>query len=385
MKNKILYSVIVIFLVTLASFVLQRNKSATHEQAPPENVIFQPEGKMVSQSLDIKNEIESPQTTKNAQTTPDEPCYESYNYKCYSKYYRDLVKNSGAVVAIDDIKNRSEKNSTLLSICHPLMHVIGREASTNYKTVSEAFTKGDSFCWSGYHHGIMEGIIEKIGRENISSEINTICADVPNKENYTFDYYNCIHGLGHGIMAEFEDDVPISLKMCDGLIGNWEQQSCYSGVFMQNIIDSTNVANTSNTVKYLKPEDPMYPCNMVEEKYKEQCYLGQTSYALQVTGYNLKKVFDMCAETEQPYRNICNQSMGRDIANQASHEPRQTKNNCELPNDMNDTTNCIIGATKEIVSYYHSDKEAFEFCSILDTDYKNICDDVTRSYYSVFK
>ena len=41
---------------------------------------------------------------------------------------------------------------------------------------------------------------------------------------------------------------------------SWERQSCYSGVFMQNI-----VANGSGMHKAvdLKPSDPIYPCDAV--------------------------------------------------------------------------------------------------------------------------
>ena len=175
------------------------------------------------------------------------------------------------------------------------MHTIGKGASQRFKTVGEAFLYGDSYCWSGYYHGVLEGVIDKIGQKNLPQELNNICADISGKAAYNFDYYNCVHGLGHGIMAENEDDVFLSLKMCDNLEGNWEEESCYSGVYMQNIIDSTTVADSGNIVKHLKSDDPMYPCNAVEDKYKYQCYLGQTSYALQVTGFDWKKIFGMCS------------------------------------------------------------------------------------------
>lgn len=309
---------------------------------------------------------------------------DSSQYICFAGFYKNLVKNYGATIAIADIKERSNQNYTVLSICHPLMHVIGRTAADSYKTASEAFAHGDSFCWSGYHHGIMEGLIAKIGMENLPKKLDGICTDIPGKSSYSFDYYNCVHGLGHGIMAGLDDEVFNSLSMCDNLTGSWEQNSCYGGVYMQNIIDSTNVADTDNVVKYLKPEEPMYPCTAVGEKYKEQCYLGQTSYALQVTGYDTKKVFGMCAEVSEPYRSICNQSMGRDIANQANHAAEGTKTGCALAPEAGDVTNCIVGAAKEIISYYHSDVQALAFCDILEEADRNTCTSTTHSYYSYF-
>jgi hypothetical protein len=43
---------------------------------------------------------------------------------------------------------------------------------------------------------------------------------------------SCYHGLGHGIMARADYDLPRALKMCDKLIFLSAQQSCWQGVFM---------------------------------------------------------------------------------------------------------------------------------------------------------
>ncbi len=353
-------------------------------QPNPNNApqVFQPDSQILNTATDNSKVV--------INKTPALPydntvCQSSTNsYGCFVDFYKTLTKDKGATVAIDDIKQRSAKNPSVLSDCHPLMHVIGREAANAYTQTSDAFLHGDAFCWSGYYHGIMEGMVLKMGKANLFSQLNNICSDIPGKANYSFDYFNCVHGLGHGIMALSDDEVFDSLKSCDILTGDWEKQSCYGGVYMQNIIDSTNVADTDNVVKYLKPSEPLYPCTAVDAKYKGQCYLSQTSYALQVTGYDYKKVFDLCATVENPYRAICNQSMGRDVANQARHEAEKTKAMCNITTNADDVSNCVIGAVKEIISYYHSDKEALAYCNILDGEDKTICTDTAHSYYRQF-
>ena len=394
MKSKILIKIIIgVLVVAGVAFGYSKYQTAKNsEQKLPE--VFQPDSQVLNQAIDGERA-----TANKGDTIPDQPvnaksgvkyeykngiCNTATKYGCLVDYYKGLVNDYGVVTASADIEKRSKEDSLVLSDCHPLMHVIGRTAASAYQTTSEAFAHGDSFCWSGYYHGVMEGLIAKIGLKNLPVELNAICADIPGKESYNFNYYNCVHGLGHGIMALLGDEVFQSLKMCDNLTGSWEQQSCYGGVFMQNIIDSTNVADTDNVVKDLRPSEPLYPCTAVEAKYKGQCYLGQTSYALQVTGYNYKKVFDMCTKVEEPYRDICNQSMGRDVANQAGHEKNRTKELCFITPLENDRNNCIVGAVKEIISYYHSDKQANEFCNVLDGQSKSICIATSKSYYSNF-
>jgi hypothetical protein len=370
---KIFLLIIVVSAVIFTIFKFQKVKTPG---------VFQPDSQILNQATHPENVSGTgslPYPYQAKVCTGNTP-----SYICYSDYYKKITEKYGSNVASMDIKKRSSEDGSVLAECHPLMHVIGRAAANNFSSISEAFSEGDSFCWSGYYHGVMEGMIAKIGIENLSKQMDNICADIPGKSTYNFDYFNCVHGLGHGVMALLEDEVFDSLKMCDNLSGSWERESCYGGVYMQNIIDSTNVADTDNVVKYLKSSEPLYPCTAVDDKYKTQCYLGQTSYVLQVNGYNYKDAFNLCATVEEPYRDICNQSMGRDVANQAGHKNNKTKEYCALAPTVNDRQNCIIGAVKEIISYFHSDKEAKEFCSIYTGDDNSICESTEKSYYSNF-
>jgi len=299
---------------------------------------------------------------------------------CLNDYYASLVSTYDQGVAVADLKQRYNENPFVEAQCHPIMHTIGAEASKKYTTVAEAYLHGDVFCWSGYYHGVMEGVVGRIGEEALPAKLSTVCADIPGKEKYNFDYFNCVHGLGHGIMELKDDNLFDSLNMCDNLVGDWEQQSCQSGVFMENIISFDHLG----TSKYLKHDEPLYPCTAVDDKYKFQCYLGQTSYALQVTNYNFKKVSDLCTTVAEPYRDICFQSFGRDVANQAGHDASRTKEWCAIPTDHNDVKNCTIGAVKEFISYYHSDKEANIYCNALDSEYKDMCLQTGAQYYTVF-
>jgi len=378
-KVKIILPVILILLAGWSYGQYQHNKTKVASKSSNSALQFQPEGQILTQAIKPKVQSTSKIAIDNSTCQPS-----SAPYLCFAKYYESLVTNYGATTATADLKKRGTENALAFSDCHPLMHVIGRTAAKSYATTSEAFLHGDPYCWSGYYHGIMEGMITKIGLKNLPGQLNNICADIPGKASYNFNYYNCVHGLGHGIMALLGDEVFDSLKMCDNLTGSWEQESCYGGTFMQNIIDSTNVADTDNVVKYLKPKEPLYPCTAVEDKYKGQCYLGQTSYALQVSGYSFQKVFELCATVAEPYRDICNQSMGRDAANQVSHDAKKTKDTCWIATDPNDRTNCVIGAVKEIISYYHAKTQAVEFCNILDDENKITCNTTADSYYSVF-
>ncbi|MBI3231535.1 MAG: hypothetical protein HYZ51_00415 [Candidatus Doudnabacteria bacterium] len=305
---------------------------------------------------------------------------EASNFDCYQKYYQQLVRIQGVQAAFTDLRARYNQNSYVVAQCHPLTHVIGNSAIEKYPSASEAYLHGDSFCWSGYYHGALEGILAKVGRQNVASQINGICEKIPGKQNYSFDYYNCVHGLGHGLMAMTNTELFESLELCDNLIGSWEQASCYGGVFMENVI----VDNKNHFTKYLKPEDPLYPCNASGERYKGACYLMQTSYMLKVTGGDFTKVFALCEKADVNYRVTCFQSLGRDASGRSSSNVQTTKSICVLGQNFEARSNCVVGAVKDFISYFHSDVRAKELCASLDQELQSICLSTAESYYKSF-
>ena len=308
------------------------------------------------------------------------PCSQSTNFNCYDKYYRGIVKDKSVAAAFADLRIRYNTIPYITSMCHPLAHVIGQAAVDKYPDVSEAYSHGDSLCWSGYYHGVMEGIAFKLGKEKLYSSLNDICADVPGKEKYSFDYYNCVHGLGHGLMAISDNELFDSLKHCDTISGSWEQQSCYGGAFMENVI----VDNKEHFTKYLKPDNLLYPCSAADDKYKASCYLMQTSYMLKITHGDFTRVFDICSKAEGSFSAICYQSLGRDASGRSTSNAKITKATCDLGKDYEQKSNCLIGAVKDFISYYHSDKQAKELCMLFDTELQSVCLSTATSYYQIF-
>ena len=301
-------------------------------------------------------------------------------FDCYQKYYQDLVKNFGVPEAFTRLKQQYQNNSYVQAQCHPLTHIIGQAATDLYPDVAQAYAHGDSFCWSGYYHGVMEGMLDKIGRDNFPKTLNTDCSTLPGKATYSFDYFNCVHGLGHAVMDFNNDEIFDALKMCDSLDGSWEKASCYGGVFMENVI----IDNKNHFTKYLKKDDLLYPCDAVDQPYKQQCYLMQTSYALKINNGDFKATFALCQKADVGFEAICDQSLGRDASSRSSYNVESIKNICQMGTDINQQGYCVVGAVKDIISYFHSDVQAKQFCSILDPSLEQTCTATETEYYKSF-
>ncbi|MBI4033396.1 hypothetical protein HY379_00150 [Candidatus Saccharibacteria bacterium] len=306
-------------------------------------------------------------------------------FTCYRTQLTNIVKENGPQPAFALLKQQYKTSAYVKSRCHPLTHIIGLAAYTRYGSVGDSFTHGDQFCWAGYYHGLMEQLAVEEGTEKFLASLNNVCQPIADKSRYSFDHYNCVHGLGHGVMETFKGELFKSLQACDYLIDDYNRTSCYGGVYMQNIMIAQNPDEyADHTSKYLKSDDPMYPCTAVNEQYKQQCYLMQTSHALQVEGYDFTKVFGLCNLTAEPHRTTCYQSLGRDASGQSISDVARTKSSCMLGRDFAAQSNCIIGAAKDFVSYFHNDKQARELCSSLADTLSAICASTVTAYYATF-
>lgn len=306
---------------------------------------------------------------------------DSESLLCLEQSYQSITEQKGVAAAFVKLKASYNTDPAVHADCHQLAHVIGRTEADIVNNVDTAYALGDNFCWSGYYHGVMESIVTKVGVNNLPKALPSICAPVAVQKPYSFYAFNCFHGLGHGIMDVTSSNLFSSLEMCNLLTTSWDQQSCYGGVFMENEMDEVN---PDHTTTYLKAGQPMYPCTAVADTYKEQCYLMQTSHALRVANENFATVFTECSNIESAYVDFCYQSLGRDASGNSSSSVGPTVSNCMLGQTTDAKQNCVVGAVKDFISYYHSETQANTLCEALPTDIQPICQTTKTQYYATF-
>jgi hypothetical protein len=306
-------------------------------------------------------------------------------YSCYKNELTQITNQQGPEKAMALVKQAYTKVPYVKSQCHQLTHAIGRAALTKYGNVADTYAHGDQFCWSGYYHGAMEQLANEKGYDYTIKNANNICKPVAAKGEYSFYHYNCVHGLGHGFMFVKDGDLFAALGACDTLTNDWERTSCYGGVFMQNIMNEQSPDDDNKTgSKYLKADQPMYPCTAIDYKYKDQCYLMQTSYALQTASYDFSKVFSMCDNTEATFRDTCYTSLGRDASGNSISNVDKTRSTCLLGTTDEARRYCVHGAAMDFVSYFHSDKQAKQLCQSLPDSLSADCLGVVKNYYASF-
>lgn len=300
-------------------------------------------------------------------------CKEEKNMSntCYKNTANNFL-NSFSLKNILDVFEKYETTPELYDRCHETLHYLGRMEYQRVKNVRQVMTQCSTVCLAGCYHGAIEQyLIDKNipinnGAESIEIELPRICGSKKDYEQEEI-YNQCIHGVGHAIMFLTEGEVPQSLAICDNLP---DVPLCYTGVFMQNTNGSTDSDHPS---KYIKQGDPMYPCNILDDKYKEMCYGIQVAHFFKLTNFNWERTANLCDQVPSNYQNVCFTTMGSHQVGYIS-DMEVLKNNCISLPKRSHQVGCTQGTTRHLIIRYSGNvHRSIEFCQIVPIDFKQNC------------
>lgn len=303
---------------------------------------------------------------------------------CYKSGGRDSCYSDLAYILIyqfslRDILDLIAKNQQVIAVfsrCHELTHFLTRLAYKKEKNIPKIYEQCTSVCHGGcYHGGIEQYLSEKqllsksAGFDKVQEEIPKLCGQ---RADYQIPllYDECLHGIGHGTMYVTEGDLPKALSMCDNLSQSWERETCYSGAFMENSSSSTNLDHPS---KFIKADDPMYPCNILDKKYLNICYRYQSSHFAIISGSNWTETAKLCLKVPKEYQMPCFLTIGSNQVG-ASQDLEKIKNNCNLMPEDQFKNFCFQGAVDALAIRYRDDPSwGFNFCQKLDANFQKDC------------
>jgi cytochrome c553 len=274
---------------------------------------------------------------------------------CRRQAFGNIAFREGPKPALDLFEEKQRSDSAVESDCHRIGHTIGAASLQHYEgKVAQALAAGRATCWSGYYHGVVERAFSGTPHDRLPSKSRAICAgDDIRRTGYIA--YQCVHGLGHGLMIHTGYDLPHSLRVCDSLATDWDQTSCHAGVFMENVSSSYGIKS-----RWLRDNDLIYPCNSVKEKHKLYCYLMVTSRILAANGYSWDKTVKTCKRSDEGWVETCFQSLGRDASGTTRQNTTEILGICGKAGEF--AGECIYGAARDIVSNDAGPERAVPLC-----------------------
>ena len=293
------------------------------------------------------------------------------NFACYEQAFGNMAYRSGPKLALGLLSRLLDKNvPAVRDDCHTITHLIGSATLARFHgDAAAAMGQGSMMCGSGYYHGLIEYALEgTTSEQQLVRKVRVMCSDHAALAT-TFLLYQCVHGLGHGLMIFSGDDLPWALSICSKLDGTWSEQSCSGGVFMQNFNPPSKLSPFHST--FVRTKDLLYPCDWVKVKYKYYCYLQVTEHILQATRYNWEKAASTCAEAPRPWNHICFQSFGRDASGASEYRPAAADRLCDLTGSG--MADCVYGAARDFADNDANGNRAAHFCELVPSSLRGYC------------
>ena len=291
---------------------------------------------------------------------------EARGTECLDSLFREALKNHTTAETLELIQRFEAEDPELRRDCHPVVHAIGRETFRLKGNIHDSFSACDQTCHSGCYHGSVERFLrgDDVYAESYKhpsqAELKQKAAAACDPDTPLRLRYQCLHGLGHAILFFSSYQLQSSLDICDALGDDWSRSSCYGGVFMEN------VSNATNEKKNFSPTDYHAPCNQLADRYRQECYVMQTSRMMEM-GLSTERMLEECAKAGA-YRIACMQSIGRDLSNEVrTGQPRSVAQKCELAQDKNRLA-CMQGVAYALVDNTWDGRYALPFCAAFATN-----------------
>lgn len=240
--------------------------------------------------------------------------------------------------------------------CHTLGHSLGRISANTNSSITDAMEGQKSFCGWAYFHGLMEGLFNKNSNHgSLTENAYQTCQAIP--KDKSIDIFNCFHALGHGLYS-VDYDLINALRRCDDISGSSNKGFCYDGVFMANTFSGWGVNN-----KYLRSDNPIFPCDMVGEEYKEYCYWRNVPINIFTNNTDVPEI-------AKKYEKILWNGLGRELDSRTNTDYEKIIEFCLTAGD--NQGECLAGAARHMIFYDKgSTSRANNLCKM--TSEKEIC------------
>jgi hypothetical protein len=306
---------------------------------------------------------------------------------CYQLNLVPLASAGKVRMAMGTLDELGKVDAKVRSDGHVLAHAVGIAAGKRSRDITASFPQCSETFQSGCYHGIIQAYfagLDSIG----ATETNALCQPFRLRESDRWLRFQCVHGMGHGLTMLYNHDLPRGLSGCDLLAEDWDRHSCYSGAFMENIVNvqmphhpASELAHKSSgdhdsmegmegmegmshsppSFKPIDPADPLYPCSALADRYQTACYEMQTSVMLYENHGDIAGAAKNCESAPVKMRTICYVSLGRDVSSYSAQDHKRAITLCSLGTPKYQPW-CYYGLVKNIIDLNARPADGMAMC-----------------------
>jgi len=287
-----------------------------------------------------------------------------------------VLRRQGLAAALDSLERVADRDSAVMRGAHQTAHALGREAVARSGGDASVIRQCSPRFASGCYHGVVEASLRARGRIDMA-ELERMCAGAGGADQ-PGPVYECLHGLGHGVLGGAGMDLPRALGDCDALSQPQFQESCHSGAFMEAISGALGGSmghgdtHPARGELAIDPRDPYSPCDRFDGPYAQACWLFQGFVILRHDGFDVQAAFRTCDAAPAGRPGPCYESLGHQLAGLFQRDDQWIVAQCAKGRpDL--AHRCAGGAALALGALDWSGGRPARFCAAAPTDWKDTC------------
>jgi len=375
---------------------LNRNACATLALALVAIIVIAPRGSAQHEDHAVMRDMPG-DTLATAPTTPSRPVSDSgaiadslvavckphvnHSIDAYSTCLGDgiasLSSAGNIALAMGTLDRIIHNDLSLVLLGHPLAHALGYAVRSTPATATRLLSECDDRYQSGCYHGILQRYFDARMEMPIAQSVLVAPCDGLRGTSEQFRLYDCLHGTGHGLMMYHRYDVNASLKDCDRLMTDWDERSCYSGVFMEHNMGASmqlfgagkfgmhRHSMPTATVVLFKANDLHYPCDAIPARYRRECYELQADLILPAVKQDYKRASAVCDAAGTPdLVEACYAGLGRNASGASAFQYAGIRKRCDQASPAG-VPFCYEGAVRHLAYAPSELPRGVAFCKSL--------------------
>lgn len=287
--------------------------------------------------------------------------------ECLREALGALAYEAGPTAALDAMVEAYGEAGDMS--CHAAAHEIGRAGLAHADgSVGDAFAAGSDACFSGYYHGIFETAFRGVERtpNALGSRARDLC-DSAGATRTGFDQYNCLHGVGHGLLLSIGEDLEGAGHACRHIEGDARARECFGGVVMEAFEPSRGGRSP-----WIRPGQPEYPCAVLAGGEQQTCYAQLGARLLVEYRGDWSAAARACTSVTVSHRDLCAYSLGSEAANLRGWRAAPTIAMCSTITPYEAV--CIEGAAAAVMANFGAAQPGLALCRVAPSAVRARCE-----------
>lgn len=296
---------------------------------------------------------------------------------CIGDGLASLSSAGNIALAMGTLDAVIHSDPSLVLLGHPLAHALGYAVRSTPTTATALLSECDTRYQSGCYHGILQRYFDARMGMPLAQRVLVAPCDGLRSTKEQFRLFDCLHGTGHGLMLYHSYDLNASLRDCDRLAADWDQRSCYSGVFMEHNMAARTQSfgegmfgmhrhsmPAAGAVLF-KPNDLQYPCSSTPQRYRLECYELQADLILPAVKQDYQQAGRVCdGAGAEAFVQACYAGLGRNASGGSAFQSAGIKRRCEKSSAAG-MPYCYEGAVRHLAYAPSELPRGIAFCQSL--------------------